>query len=192
MTDETLFVRRGLPDDLKMLLAKYPREGWGRDHTIGQMGSFWLHRHDMFRELGGALVGATNELREGRMEPPAFAGWFVPRLNFFLSQLEGHHQIEDQHYFPVFAAAETRLKRGFEILDADHHLIHGLLEANAEAARALLEGLQAGGDRQAFAAEAYGAQAERLLSGLLRHLEDEEDIIIPLLLDRGEETLGVS
>lgn len=191
MSDETLFARSGLPDDLKVLLEKYPRERWHSEHTIGQMGTFWLHRHDMFRELGAALVGATGDLKEGRREAPQFAAWFVPRLNFFLSQLEGHHQIEDQHYFPAFAAAEPRLKRGFDILDNDHHLIHELLEANAAAARAFLEALHGSVDKQRFAADAYGGEAERLLSGLVRHLDDEEDLIIPLLIDRGESALGV-
>ncbi|WP_099866698.1 hemerythrin domain-containing protein [Pararhizobium haloflavum] len=191
MSDETLYARSGLPDDLRVLLAKYPREGWHRDHTIGQTGSFWLQRHDMFRELGRALVTTTNDLKEGRMAPDAFAGWFVPRLNFFLSQLEGHHQIEDQHYFPAFAAADPRLKRGFDILDSDHHLIHDLLKANAHAARGFLEGLRAGGDQLKRASEDYGQQAERLLAGLLRHLEDEEDLIIPLMIDRGEDRLGL-
>jgi iron-sulfur cluster repair protein YtfE (RIC family) len=190
--DLTLFARAGLPDDLKLLLAKYPRESWGRDHTIGQMGSFWLQRHDMFRELGSGLVTATHELREGHMEAGAFAGWFVPRINFFLSQLEGHHQIEDQHYFPVFAAAEARLKHGFDLLDEDHHVIHDLLAANAQSARDFLGGLQSGGDALKRGSEDYAKNAEQLLKGLLRHLEDEEDLIIPLMLDRGEDALGVS
>jgi hypothetical protein len=30
-----------------------------------------------------------------------------------------------------------------------------------------------------------------LLKGLTRHLDDEEDLIVPLILDRGEEALGV-
>lgn len=191
MTDETLFQRNGLPDDLKILIQRYPRETWGRDHTIGQMGSFWLQRHDMFRELGAALVDMTGKLKEGQMAPQPFATWFVPRLNFFLAQLEGHHQIEDIHYFPVFAAAEPKLKRGFDILDNDHHLIHDLLEANAQSARGLVEGLQKGGDALKYAGDDYGGQAERMLKGLLRHLEDEEDLIIPLMLDRGEDALGV-
>lgn len=191
MTDETLFARNRLPEDLRVLLEKYPRENWGRDYTIGQMGSFWLQRHDMFREMGGAMVETTGELKSGKIAPDAFSRWFVPRLNFFLSQLEGHHQIEDHHYFPVFAAADSRLKRGFDILDNDHHLIHDLLESNARSARDFLRGLQTGGDALKYAADEYGREAERLLSGLLRHLEDEEDLIIPLLIDRGEESLGV-
>lgn len=190
--DETLFSRSTLPEDLRFLLEKYPRESWGRDHTVGQLGSFWLQRHDMFRELGSSLVSQTVELKEGRIEAQAYAAWFVPRLNFFLSQLDGHHRIEDQHYFPVFAAAESRLKRGFDILDSDHHLIHELLEENAQSANRFLQGLREGGDALKRASDDYGQKAEKMLLGLLRHLEDEEDLIIPLMLDRGEDELGVS
>lgn len=31
-----------------------------------------------------------------------------------------------------------------------------------------------------------------LLKGLVRHLDDEENLIVPLILDRGEEALGVA
>jgi hypothetical protein len=31
-----------------------------------------------------------------------------------------------------------------------------------------------------------------LLKGLVRHLDDEEDLIVPLILDRSEEALGVA
>lgn len=189
MTDEMLFAREALPDDLKVLLRKYPRESWGTEHTIGQMGSFWLQRHDMFRELGAALVAETAKLEQGVVDAPEFARWFAPRLNFFLSQLDGHHQIEDHHYFPTFAAADARLKRGFDILDNDHHLIHDLLEANAVAARGFLHSLGNGGDALKYATDDYAGQAGKLLSGLLRHLEDEEDLIIPLMIDRGENGL---
>ena len=35
-------------------------------------------------------------------------------------------------------------------------------------------------------AEAYGMEADRLVNGLMRHLEDEEDLIVPLLMDRAD------
>ena len=52
--------------------------------------------------------------------------------------------------------------------------------------RRFLEGLGKGGDAMLFASEAYGAEADRLVTGLMRHLEDEEDLIVPLLLDRAD------
>jgi hypothetical protein len=47
-----------------------------------------------------------------------------------------------------------------------------------------IQDLRAPGDNYATASAA-------LLKGLIRHLDDEEDLIVPLILDRGEEALGV-
>ena len=41
------------------------------------------------------------------------------------------------------------------------------------------------------AGDAYASAGQALLRKLGRHLEDEEDLIIPLILDRGEGPLGV-
>ena len=189
MTDDgslDLERRAGLPADLLHLLAKYPRESWAGHDNVHGLASMWLQRHDMFRELGGLLTGAIGDYREGRTDARAFAGFFAPRLRFFLGQLDGHHQVEDMHYFPAFARAESRLKRGFDILDKDHHLIHDALERNAETANAFLRALSADEDRLRFAADGYTAENQRLVAMLARHLADEEDLIVPLVLDRGE------
>ena len=183
--------RRKLPDDLRFLAQKYPRESWAGHANLGEMARFWLQRHDMFRELGGILRKSVEDYREGVLLPADFAQWYAPRLRFFLQQLHHHHQVEDLHYFPVFAKVERRLQRGFDILDSDHHVIHDALERNAETAREFLLALQQNADKQRFAADAYANENERLLHMLTRHLYDEEDLIIPLMLDRGESELGL-
>ena len=189
-SDLLLEARAGLPDDLRYLAQKYPREEWGSHHNVHGMASMWLQRHGMFRELGGILTGAIAEYREGRTDARQFAAFFAPRLNHFLGHLDGHHNVEDQHYFPVFARIEPRLERGFDILDSDHHLIHDALERNAETANAFLRELHGSEDRQRFAADAYAGENERLVAMLARHLDDEEDLIIPLILERGDRELG--
>ena len=178
--------RAGLPDDLRWLVEKYPREDWRAHSNIAGMATFWLQRHDMFRELGGLLTTIIADYREGRATASQFAQLFAPRLNFFLGELDGHHNVEDHHYFPVFAKAEKRLQRGFDILDADHHTIHEGLERNAETANDFLRALQENEDRRRFAADAYAGENTRLVAMLTRHLADEEDLIIPLILDRGD------
>ncbi len=40
-------------------------------------------------------------------------------------------------------------------------------------------------------ADHYANVSDHLLGGLIRHLDDEEDLIIPLILDRSEEKLGL-
>lgn len=172
-----------------MLLEKYPREVWPTHANLGETAKFWLGRHNMFRELSAMLGKATADFREGTMPADAFRPFFAPRLQFFLQQLEGHHQVEDLHYFPVFRTAETRLVRGFDVLEGDHEEIHREIGAVVDAANALLQRMESDADARRTATDAYAATSDRLLQSLLRHLDDEEDLIIPVILDRGEGQL---
>ncbi len=192
MTDSEfdLLTRAGLPEDQRFLLETYPRDEWRAHPTIHGMAGFWLQRHDGFRDMGRVLTGAISDYREGRTDAEGFARFFAPRLNHFLGNLDGHHNVEDHHYFPIFAAAESRLRRGFEILDGDHHMIHDALERNAGTANAFLAALKADDDTRRRAADAYAGENDRLVAMLMRHLDDEEDLIIPLILDRGDRELG--
>jgi hypothetical protein len=184
--------RIGWPEELRVLLARYPREEWEAHPNLGDMARFWLSRHGMFRELSAAIAEITAQFRAGQLPPAEFASQFVPRLQFILDQLNVHHQIEDFHYFPIFRAADSRLARGFDVLDGDHHHIHGDMARTAETANALLHALRGDADRLRRCGDDYADASGALLKGLIRHLDDEEDLIVPLILDRGEEALGVS
>ncbi len=183
--------RNGWPEDMRHLIARYPREQWDSHANLGSMARFWLSRHAMFRELAGMLTTITGDFREGRLTAAEFSQLFVPRLQFMLQQLQLHHQIEDQHHFPIFRAADARLARGFDVLENDHDAIHADMARTADAANALLRAL--GDDAGALrrAGDGYAAASGALLAGLMRHLDDEEDLIVPLILDRGEDALGV-
>lgn len=188
----TLLGRRtSLPPDLRALLERYPRANWPRHTNLGEMSRFWLQRHDMFREIGSVLAGGISELQEGQKSSPDFAAWFAPRLQFFLQQLTTHHHIEDNHYFPVFLRAEKQLERGFELLESDHRIIHDCLDKTAASANEMFGALASGGDRERRAVNSYAEMNQQLLGLLIRHLEDEEDLIIPIVLDRGEDQLGI-
>jgi hemerythrin-like domain-containing protein len=184
--------REGWPDDLCVLLARFPREQWQGHANLGEMARFWLSRHAMFRELSGMIRAVETEFREGRLPPAEFPRAFVPRLQFLLEQLNAHHQIEDYHYFPIFRAADDRLARGFDVLESDHHAIHASMDRVAETANALLRALSGGADTLRSCGDDYTDASGALLKGLTRHLDDEEDLIVPLILDRGEEALGVA
>ena len=186
-----LDTRSGLPDELRFLLERYPREQWTGHTNLGRMARFWLERHAMFRELGAALRDATQKFREGALAAQEFHGWFAPRLQFFLQQLNEHHHVEDFHYFPIFRAAEERLGRGFEVLEKDHEILHAGILQSVDSANEFLRSLQADKDKLRAAAADYADVNGRLLKQMLRHLDDEEDLIVPLILDRGEDKLGV-
>lgn len=189
--DLALATRAGLPEDLKHLIVRYPREVWTGHVNLGEMASFWLSRHTMFRELGVMLEDAAGRFRGGEIDARQFAGFFAPRLQFFLQQLHTHHHIEDDHYFPIFRRAEARLVRGFEMLERDHDALAAAIERSVVTANDFLRALNgAAGDIQS-AADNYIRSGAVLVRGLTRHLDDEEDLIVPLILDRGEPALGV-
>lgn len=182
--DLKLETRTGLPEALRVLLDEIPRDMWESHPNFGGMVQFWLERHLMFRQLLGQLSQDAEDAIDRRTDLQAYA----PRLSrfggFFLNQLHGHHQIEDAHYFPQLVRLDPRIERGFGILDADHHALHGHLDAFAGAANGVLTRLS----DEAAAREAVGA-FHGLLGGfhtmLDRHLTDEEDLIVPVILKSG-------
>jgi len=184
--------RSGWPENLRVLLAHFPREHWQAHANLGEMARFWLSRHAMFRELAGMIEAIEAQFREGTLAAAEFPRQFVPRLQFLLSQLGVHHQIEDLHYFPIFRAADARLARGFDVLEGDHHAIHADMAATADSANALLRALTGDADALRRCGDAYAQASGTLIKGLIRHLDDEEDLIVPLILDRGERALGVA
>ena len=188
--------REGWPAELRVLAERYPREVWAGHANLGAMAQFWLARHDMFRQLAASLEAGTARFRAGESATADYPQWFAPRLQFFLEQLHAHHQIEDFHYFPIFRAADERLARGFDVLEADHVALHHDIERSVAAANAMLRALAnntgvSDADALRRAGDDYAAASGPLLKGLARHLEDEEDIIVPLILARGEDALGV-
>jgi hypothetical protein len=184
--------RSGWPEDLRVLIERFPREQWEGHANLGEMARFWLSRHDMFRELAAHTEAVEAQFRNGALSPADLPRQLVPRLQFLLQQLGVHHQIEDLHYFPIFRAAEERLARGFDVLEGDHHAIHADMAATAETANALLRGLGGDADTLKRRGDDYARASGALIKGLVRHLDDEEDLIVPLILDRGEDALGVA
>ena len=189
--DLALPLRRSLPDDLLDLLRRYPRDSWPDNPDVAGLAGFWLQRHQMFRELPALIGTATLRLREGLLTPAEFRPFFQRRVGLMLGQLDEHHNVEDYHYFPAFAAAAPKLKRGFEILDADHHAIHGAIEslgAQSEAFVAALKGQVSGKEGEvARKVDDLSGAIGVFERNLLRHLDDEEDLIIPLILERARD-----
>lgn len=184
--------RQGWPEDLRVLLETYPREVWPDHANLGEMARFWLHIHDQFRSLGKDLREMSEAFREGRMEAVDYRARYPRRLSQFLGGLEGHHSIEDYHFFPAFTSAEPRLGKGFEVLENDHETIHAAMVAAYDSGNGLLATIDKDRDEMMKAAEQHDGDGERLIAMLTRHLGDEEDLIIPLILDRGEGPLGLS
>jgi hemerythrin-like domain-containing protein len=109
-------------------------------------------------------------------------------IGSLLGSLDGHHRIEDEHYFPQLLRIEPSLTRGFEILHSDPHVIHDAIKELAAATQDNLrrlgqsEGEMTGDQRRAV--DALAETVERIAPLLKQHLSDEEEIVIPLILER--------
>ena len=190
MADLALETRSGLPDELAYLRPLYARGAWRAHANFGELANFWLHVHESLRREGSMLRQATADYREGGLDANGYRRFFAPGLNRFLQHLSGHHQIEDQVYFPKFRALDPRMAAGFDLLDSDHHQIHAALLESAQQANQFLAAFDQGRDRLAREGEAYAAGAERLLALLVRHLADEEDLVVPAMLHHGERQVS--
>ena len=172
-----LAARTGLPPELLTLLADLPRDGWAEHPAFHGLTSFWLDRHMAFRHLMDRIRQETEGLADGKTDPATFPQRLVPLGRRLVDELIGHHQIEDQSYFPELLALEPRLSRGFDILDADHHALDALLDGFVTCANTLLQS----DSKQADAARFHATLAP-FTAQLNRHLTDEEDLILPIIL----------
>ena len=183
--------RSGLPAEIAYLRAAYPAAEWRRHAAFGQLSAFWLQIHDSLRAQAAELQAVTRAFQPGTDDPATFQHAFVPRLNHFLQHLNAHHHIEDSAYFPKFRALDPRMVRGFDLLEADHGLIEETLRASVDGARGLLAALaQPDRDGRQRALEAYAGPSDTLLVLLRRHLADEEELVIPAMLEHGERAVG--
>ncbi|PWJ17397.1 hemerythrin domain-containing protein [Jannaschia seohaensis] len=182
MTDLSLDTRDSLPEALRALVGGPARPDWASHPEFGPLTQFWLERHMMFRKLLEQIRADATARADGKIAPEAYDRLLMQRGGLFLNELNGHHGIEDQVYFPKMVAAAPQVARAFELLDADHHELHEEIEGFAADANALLR-------RQAGAA-ALEARMDKMARFLDRHLTDEEDVVVPVILRVGERHLG--
>ena len=181
--------RSALGEELRFLARRHPRASWAAHPNLGELARFWLQRHQMFRRLDEVLRTGSEAALSRPVEPAEIKPWLARHLQTFLWQLEEHHQVEDLHYFPVFRRVEPRLAAGFELLEGDHRALHTALGGLVEVGNRVLA--HEGAELPPFRTELARFRDAELDLGraLLRHLDDEEDLVVPLLLERGEDVL---
>ena len=173
-----------------MLVRRYPRESWPDHPNLGELARFWLQRHAMFRELDALIRERTALALDGRGDLARFRPWLARYLQLTLGGLEEHHMVEDHHYFPRFRQAEPRLLAGFDLLERDHDALHARLEEIAVRANDLLRQPDDAGAGLRTALGRFHDAFLLLGRDLSRHLDDEEDLVIPTILEHGERRFG--
>ena len=183
----SLASRAGLPPELLYLRAAFPRDRW--TSTLDETAAFWLQMHASFRGHQAHMDGLISQWRASG-DAAALHRQLIPTLQSFLQHLDGHHRVESGHYFPMMRRAEPEIGAGIDLLDRDHEAIRGVLETMFGAGLAFHQAQSAKSPDVADTANRLSDLIDGNARPLLRHLEDEEDIVIPLIQLRGLNSAG--
>lgn len=176
-----LDLRAGLPDSLRALVKALPADGWTAHPGFGGLTQFWIEKHAGFRHMLELIGADAQSAAGGAMATEAFAPRLYRAGGSLLGELHGHHSIEDAHYFPQLRQLEPSVARGFDLLEADHRDLDAHLQGLAQDINGLLRSAQAG-TLDADGVEPFVETLDRFRLLLVRHLVDEEEIVIPALL----------
>lgn len=139
----------------------------------------------MFRDLSARLVRDAEDF--ATQNDPQTARNLVRVTGFMLDQLHAHHMIEDHHLFPLLSPLDHRLTKGFTLLERDH------LELGDHIAGLRAQTLPISGQETDAAAREIGerlALAHAAFQRFMhRHLEDEEELVVPVILEYAPDEL---
>ena len=172
----------GMPEEMRLLLTEYPRESWEEHPGFKEKTRNWLGAHQGFRALSELVRADTEAYLDKTLEPEGFAARLSRFGNLLVGNLHGHHAWEDHSYFPELSAADPRFDRGLEILEKDHEVLDQVLHGFAGTANRAIKLVQLD-ERQAYEeAGQLRTIAETIEKLLSRHLGDEEDLAVPIIL----------
>lgn len=172
--------RGDLPHEFRLILGEHPRAGWPDHADFNGLAAFWRDRHLAFRRMLASLATDAGAMLERQIAPETYAARLSRLGSRLLGDLLGHHQVEDDVYFPELARLEPKIARGFDMLDADHHALHGLIDRFATGGNAVLTAKGDPARHEAVRRFTVDLGAfDRLLT---RHLADEEDLVVPVVL----------
>jgi iron-sulfur cluster repair protein YtfE (RIC family) len=179
---DALAARNGLPPAFRYLLDDFPRDRWSA--ALDETAAFWLQMHAGFRGHQTHMAGLVAQWRKNG-DLTGLHRQLIPALQSFLQHLDGHHRVESGHYFPMMRTIEPGIGAGIDLLDRDHDAIHETLEALFQGGLAFHQAVAGNAPDAADKAARLSELIEGGARPLLRHLEDEEDIVIPLIQLRG-------
>lgn len=180
-----------LSDDMRVLLQDYPRKAWPDHPHFKDATRQWMGAHDMFRKLSATVARETEHYLDKTRSDVEFAKRLSLYGSRLLGNLHGHHAWEDYEFFPELSRADSRFDKGLEILENDHVILDEVLDRFTTKANDIISLVQ-----NSWSSVANGGKEDKLrhMSGelhqisdsieqlLKRHLADEEDLIVPIII----------
>jgi hypothetical protein len=171
-----------MPAEMRVLFDQYPRDSWEAHPGFKEKTQHWLGAHQMFRQLG-ELVRTETELYLDQTRAPED---FAARLSYYgdalVRNLHGHHGWEDHSYVPELSAADPRFDAGLEILEQDHEALDGVLDTFTRSANRAIKLIHLDEKQARDEAGKLHSVAETIEAFLTRHLREEEELAVPIIL----------
>jgi hemerythrin-like domain-containing protein len=172
----------GMPEEMRFLLRDYPRDGWEAHPGFKQATRNWLGAHQMFRRLGDLLRGKTERYIDKSLAADDYAARLAYYGDALVRNLHGHHHFEDHSYFPELSAADPRFEAGLEVLEKDHEALDAVLHDFADTANRVIKLIQLEENQARDQAGRLHGTTETIVAFLSRHLSDEEELAVPIIL----------
>lgn len=176
-------IRNGpLPEAMRVLLRDYPRDSWDANPHFREATRRWIGAHAMFRQLGAHVRTETEAYLDRARAPDDYAA----RLSYYgdalVRNLHGHHGWEDHSFFPELSAADPRFDAGLKTLEKDHAALDEVLDRFTRIGNRVIKLIQLDEPAAHDEAGALQDEAVRIEAFLARHLGDEEDLAVPIIL----------
>jgi len=174
--------RTGLPDTMQTLLGDYPREAWPDHPNFARSIQNWMGAHQMFRQLAEITQSDTESFLNKNMNQQDYTGRLAHFGNQLVRNLHGHHSWEDRSFFPELGAAENSLEHGLMMLEGDHVELDRVLDSFTRGANRVIKLADLDPTQMPEEAARMHDHSTAIGRFLARHLADEEDLVVPIIL----------
>ena len=186
--DINVLTRTSVPNAIKNDLNKNP--AWASWRTLKQqqapIEAWLLTHHGLLKTISKieTIITGLMDLHPSELNRATRSCNLLEGCQHLLLHLAQHQTIEDQIYFPKFVAIIPRLKTPMEMLDQDHIVLEQLMQDGND----VLDKLTTTRPNRTNLARLHQITA-RLNRGLKTHIQHEEDIVMPDLLEIGVKRL---
>lgn len=182
MLDTYTIRQDDMPQDMRFLLDTYPRDAWNAHPGFKEKTRHWLGAHQMFRRVAERIRLDAEGLLNKDMALDDYAG----RLSHFggnlVANLHGHHGWEDHSYFPELSAADARFDAGLAVLEQDHADLDKVLDGFTRTANRVIKLSELDAVQAYEEAGKVHETSVTIEAFLKRHLSDEEELAVPIIL----------
>ncbi len=167
---------------MQTLLRDHPRDTWPENPNFAASVQNWMGAHQMFRQLSDIAQSETQAFLDNHLDTQDYAARLGHFGNLLVRNLHGHHTWEDRKFFPELYVADARFADGLEMLEGDHLMLDQVLDDFTRSANRVVQLAQLDPKQMLDQTGTVLKASRRIGRFLARHLADEEDLVVPIIL----------